>query len=132
MGRGDIEKRGLSLAEIEDVPKESLILLTGAPGAGKSSFCHQVALNSIAAERPVIFVTSERSPAEVVDILSERGIGESVGLNFVDAFTETVGLTCTPRSDTVCANCTNLNSLSIAITKLRDRTRKEGHCPVSR
>jgi KaiC/GvpD/RAD55 family RecA-like ATPase/predicted hydrocarbon binding protein len=123
-----MERRGLLLAEIQEVPKESLILLSGPPGAGKSTFCHQMVLNSIAAERPVIFVTTEQSPSGVTGLLSEKGMGESVheALSFVDAFTETVGLTCTPRSDTVCANCADLNSLSIAITKLRDRTGEEG------
>jgi KaiC/GvpD/RAD55 family RecA-like ATPase len=47
-----MEKRGLSLAEIQEVPKESLILLAGPPGAGKSSFCHQVVLNGIAMGDP--------------------------------------------------------------------------------
>ena len=116
----------MSLAKIQEPPDKGLILLAGAPGAGKSTFCHQVVLKSIAAERPVIFVTSERSPAEVVELLSERGMGEPVGLNFVDAFTETVGLTCTQRLDTICANCADLNSLSIAITKLQERTGKKG------
>jgi predicted hydrocarbon binding protein/KaiC/GvpD/RAD55 family RecA-like ATPase len=126
--RDDMEKRGLSLADIQEVPKESLILLSGPPGAGKSTFCHQMVLNNIAAERAVIFVTTEQSPSGVTGLLSEKGMGESTpgALSFVDAFTETVGLTCTPRSDTVCANCADLNSLSIAITKLRDRTGKGG------
>jgi predicted hydrocarbon binding protein/KaiC/GvpD/RAD55 family RecA-like ATPase len=121
-------KRRLSLSRIQEVPKESLILLSGPPGAGKSTFCHQVVLNSIAAGGPVIFVTTEQSPSGVTGLLSEKGMGESTpgALSFVDAFTETVGLTCTPRSDTVCANCADLNSLSIAITKLRDRTGKGG------
>ena len=35
---------------------------------------------------------------------------------------ETVGLTCTQHSDTVCANCADLNSLSIAITKQQEKT----------
>jgi predicted hydrocarbon binding protein/KaiC/GvpD/RAD55 family RecA-like ATPase len=116
----------MSLAKIQEPPDRGLILLSGAPGAGKSTFCHQVVLKSIAADKPVIFVTSERSPAEVMELLSERGMGELAGLNFVDAFTETVGLTCTQRSDTVCANCADLNSLSIAITKLQDRTGQKG------
>jgi predicted hydrocarbon binding protein/KaiC/GvpD/RAD55 family RecA-like ATPase len=116
----------MSLAKIQEPPDKGLILLIGVPGSGKSSFCHQVVINSIATDRPVILVTSERSPAEVMELLSERGIGESVGLNFVDAFTETVGLTCTPRSDTICANCADLNSLSIAVTKLQDRATQKG------
>ena len=116
----------MSLAKIQEAPDKCLILLAGAPGAGKSTFCQQVVLKSIAAERPVIFVTSERSPAEVVELLSERGMGGAVELSFVDAFTETVGLTCAPRSDTICANCADLNSLSIAITKLQERTGPKG------
>jgi predicted hydrocarbon binding protein/KaiC/GvpD/RAD55 family RecA-like ATPase len=116
----------MSLAKIQEPPDKGLVLLAGVPGAGKSTFCQQVALNSIATDRPVIFVTSERSSVEVAELLSERGIGESVGLSFVDAFTETVGLTCTSRPDTVCANCADLNSLSIAITKLQERTGIKG------
>ena len=89
-----MEKRGLSLAEIQEVPKESLTLLVGPPGVGKSTFCHQVVLNSIASERPIIFVTTEQSPSGVTGLLKEKGMGESIpgALSFVDAFTETVGL----------------------------------------
>ena len=116
----------MSLAKIQEPPSKGLILLTGVPGAGKSTFSYQVVLNSIASERPVIFVTSEQSPADVTAVLSERGMGGSVGLNFVDAFTQTVGLTCTPRSDTECADCADLNSLSIAITRLQQRTGARG------
>jgi predicted hydrocarbon binding protein/KaiC/GvpD/RAD55 family RecA-like ATPase len=112
----------MSLAKIQEPPDKGLILLVGVPGAGKSTFCHQMVLKSIATDRPVIFVTSERNPTEVVELLSERGIAEPLGLNFVDAFTETVGLTCPKRPDTVCANCADLNSLSIAITKIQGRT----------
>jgi len=121
-------KEVLSLAEIQEVPKGNLILLTGPPGAGKSYFCHQIVLNHMAAGRPIIFVTTEQSPAGIIGLLGETGIGEPTleAVNFVDAFTETVGLTCTQRSDTVCANCADLNSLSIAITKLQERTGQKG------
>jgi predicted hydrocarbon binding protein/KaiC/GvpD/RAD55 family RecA-like ATPase len=116
----------MSLAKIQEPPDKGLILLAGVPGAGKSAFCHQVVLKSMATDRPVIFVTSERNPTEVIELLSERGMAEPVGLNFVDAFTETVGLTCPQRPDTVCANCADLNSLSIAITKMQGRTGPKG------
>jgi predicted hydrocarbon binding protein/KaiC/GvpD/RAD55 family RecA-like ATPase len=118
-----MEKRGPYLTDIQDIPKESLILLAGPPGAGKSTFCHQTVLNAIVAERPTIFVTTEQSPSNILGRLKEKGMGEPAPgvLNFVDAFTETVGLACTQRPDTVCANCTDLNSLSMATTKIRER-----------
>lgn len=118
----------MSLAEILEVPKESLILLAGPPGAGKSDFCHRMVLNSMAAERPIIFVATEQTPSAIMGLLREKGIGEPTpgALNFVDAFTETVGLTCTQRSDTICANCLDLNSISIATTRLQERMGRKG------
>jgi predicted hydrocarbon binding protein/KaiC/GvpD/RAD55 family RecA-like ATPase len=123
-----MEKRALSLHEIQDVPKNSLILLAGPPGAGKSTFCHQAVLNSLAMGRPVIFVTSEQGPAEIVGRLREKGMGQvpSGAVSFVDAFTETVGLTCRQRADTMCANCVDLNSISIATTRLQERMGRGG------
>jgi predicted hydrocarbon binding protein/KaiC/GvpD/RAD55 family RecA-like ATPase len=118
-----MEKRGLSLAEIQEMPKHSLILLAGPPGAGKSTFCQQVVLNSLAVDRPVILVTTEQGPAEITAILRERGMAELPpgALSFVDAFGETVGLATPERPDTICASCEDLNSLSMAIAKLAQR-----------
>ena len=118
-----MEKRGLSLAEIQEVPNNSLILLTGPPGAGKTTFCHQVVLNGIAAERPIIFVTTEQNSSRIIDLLREKGIGKPApgALNFVDAFTQTVGLAAPEQADTIDANCEDLNSISMAIGKLQQR-----------
>jgi len=118
-----MEKRGLSLAEIQDVPQNNLILLSGTPGAGKSTFCHQVVLNGLAMEKPVIYVTTEHGPSEVIDLLKGRGMGKLTpgALSFIDAFGETVGEMTRERPDTVHANCEDLNSISTAIAKLQDR-----------
>jgi GTPase SAR1 family protein len=75
-GGNNMEKRRLSLTEIQEVPKNNLILLVGPPGAGKSTFCYQVVLNGMAMDRPVIFVTTEHGPSEVIDLLKEKGMGE--------------------------------------------------------
>ena len=58
----------MSLAKIQEPPDKGLILLSGVPGAGKSTFCQQVVVKSVASDRPVIFVTSEQSPAEVMEL----------------------------------------------------------------
>jgi predicted hydrocarbon binding protein/KaiC/GvpD/RAD55 family RecA-like ATPase len=121
-------ERAASLAEIADVPTGSLILVTGPPGAGKSDFSHQVVLNGLAMERPVIFATTEQGPAEITDLLREKGMGELPpgSLNFVDAFAQTVGLSTPGRPDTVHASCEDLNSLSMGIARLQQRVgRKE-------
>jgi KaiC/GvpD/RAD55 family RecA-like ATPase len=111
-----MEKRGPSLAEIQEVPRESLILLLGPPGAGKSTFCHEIVLNGLASDRPILFVTTEQSPTEIMATLGEKGMEQLPRglLSFVDAFGQTVGLTATERSDTVIANCEDLNSISMA------------------
>ena len=116
----------MSLARIQEPPDKGLVLLAGSPGAGKSTFCHQVILKRLAADRPVILVTSERSPADIVKLLNEKGMAQSASLNFVDAFTQTVGLTTTHRSDIEHANCADLNSISIAITKQQNNTGQKG------
>jgi predicted hydrocarbon binding protein/KaiC/GvpD/RAD55 family RecA-like ATPase len=118
-----MERRGLSLAEIQEVPRGNLILLAGHPGAGKSTFCHQAVLNGLAMEKPVIYVTTEHGPSEVIDLLKARGAGEPPpgALSFIDAFGETVGAATPERPDTIGANCEDLNSISMAIAKLQER-----------
>ena len=116
------------LAEIQKVPEETLILLAGPPGAGKSRFCDQVVLNDVAMEKPVIFVTTEQRPRQVVTRLGERGLGEPApeAVSFVDAYSQTVGVESPERPDTIFANCVDLNSISIATTKLQERMGRRG------
>jgi len=79
-------------------------------------------------DRPVIFVTTECSPSEAEKDLRERGLGEIKRglLNFVDAYNETVGVSVSDRPDTVRADCANLSSIGIAISKIQDRIGKKG------
>jgi len=113
----------MSLADIQEVPDNSLILLTGPPGAGKSTFCYQAVLSGLATDKPVIFVTTEHGPTEVIGLLQEEGMGEFPprALNFVDVFGETVGLATAERPDTIGANCEDLNSMSMAVDKLQQK-----------
>ena len=113
----------MSLAQIQEAPDKGVILLVGPPGAGKSTSCYRVVLNSIATDRPIMLVTTEQSPTEVKGLLRERGMGELPpgALSSVDAFAETVGLATPERVDTLGANCEDLNTISVAVTKLQQR-----------
>jgi predicted hydrocarbon binding protein/KaiC/GvpD/RAD55 family RecA-like ATPase len=118
----------VSLTQLQDIPPENLILLVGPPGAGKSAFCEQTILKSIAMDRPVIYVTTECGPPKAKAALKERGLAEIEAglLNFVDAYNETVGLLVSDQPDTVRADSANLSSIGIAISKLQERIGKKG------
>jgi len=118
----------VSLTQIQEVPPRSLLLLVGPPGAGKSKFCQQIALKSLAVDRPIIYVTTEYGPSDAESALREQGLGEIEPglLNFVDAYNETVGGSVPDRPDTVCADCNDLSSIDIAISKLKERIGKKG------
>ena len=113
----------VSLTQIQEVPQKKMILLVGPPGAGKSVFCEQAVLQSLAMDRPIIFVTTESSPSEAEKDLKERGLSEIEPglLHFIDAYNETVGVSVSDRPDTVRADCANLSSIGIAISKLSER-----------
>jgi predicted hydrocarbon binding protein/KaiC/GvpD/RAD55 family RecA-like ATPase len=112
----------VSLAQLQEVPPKSMILLVGPPGSGKSTFCQQAVLSNIEM-RPVIYVTTESAPSKVSDSLRQKGLGGVLPhtLGFVDAFHETVGLQSAARPDAVNASSEDLTGLGIAISKLRER-----------
>jgi predicted hydrocarbon binding protein/KaiC/GvpD/RAD55 family RecA-like ATPase len=113
----------ISVAQLQDIAPKNLTLLVGPPGAGKSTFCMETALKSIIF-KPVIYVSTEATSLEISESFRQRGLGEILphSLGFVDAFRETVGLPSVTREDTVYASCEDLTSLSITISKMRERT----------
>jgi KaiC/GvpD/RAD55 family RecA-like ATPase len=112
----------VSLAQIQEIPSKSTILLVGPPGSGKSTFCHQAVLTNIEI-RPVIYVTTESAPSRVMDSLRQKGLGavSPHAVSFVDAFHETVGLSGEVRSDSVDASSGDLTGLGIAISRLQQK-----------
>jgi KaiC/GvpD/RAD55 family RecA-like ATPase len=113
----------VSLAQLQDIPSENMILLVGPPGSGKSTFCHQTILKGLVIDKPIIYVTTERGPSKVEAALREQGLTnvEPNMLSFVDAYNDTVGVSVSDRSDTIYADCNDLSSIDIAISKLSER-----------
>jgi predicted hydrocarbon binding protein/KaiC/GvpD/RAD55 family RecA-like ATPase len=111
----------VSLSQLQDIPSENMILLVGPPGSGKSTFCRQSVLQTLPLDKPVIYVTTEYGPSRVEGTLKEAGLREVEPglLYFVDAYNETVGVSVSDRPDTVYADCNDLSSIDIAISKLQ-------------
>lgn len=117
-----------SLIQIQEVPAKNMILLIGSPGSGKTTFCQQIVLQNLSMDMPIIYVTTECGPSKAEEALREKGLGmiEPGLLSFVDAFNETVGLSVKDRPDTIRADCANLSSVGISISKLQERVGKKG------
>jgi KaiC/GvpD/RAD55 family RecA-like ATPase/predicted hydrocarbon binding protein len=118
----------LSLTPLREVPSPNLILLVGSPGSGKTTFCEQAILHNLAMDRPVIYVTTERDPTRAEAALREKGLGriDPSLLKYVDAYDETVGVSAPERDDTVYADCNDLSSMDIAVSKLSKRLGRNG------
>jgi len=118
----------VSLAQLQEVPSKNMILLVGSPGSGKSTFCEQTILQNLAIDKPTIYVTTEYDPSKAEASLREKGLGriEPGLLNFVDAYNETVGVSVSDRPDTTHADCNDLSSMDIAISKLTEQLGRKG------
>jgi predicted hydrocarbon binding protein/KaiC/GvpD/RAD55 family RecA-like ATPase len=118
----------LSIVQLHEAPLRNLILLVGPPGSGKTTFCEQTTLQNLAMDRPIIYVTTEYDPSKAEASLREKGLGriEPWLLSFVDAYDETVGVSVSDRPDTVYADCNDLSSIDIAISKLTGRIGRKG------
>jgi len=105
-----------------------MVLLVGPPGAGKSTFCQQTAIQGLMMERPTILVTTDYGPGDAEAALREQGLREVEPglLSYVNAYHETVGLSASDRPDTVLADSGNLSSIGIALSRLQDRVGGKG------
>ena len=117
----------VSLSPLHEIPSNNVILLVGPPGSGKTTFCEQTILQNLAIDKAIIFVTTEYDPSKAEVSLREKGLGsiEPDLPIFIDAYNETVGISVSDRADTIYADCNDLQSMDIAISKLTNRIGKK-------
>ena len=77
----------VSLTELQEVPPESMMLLVGPPGSGKSTFCQKAVLGKIE-RKPVVYVTAESATGLAGNLFSAvyRYIMESRLVAFGDPY----------------------------------------------
>ena len=68
--------KGLDIILKGGIRPNSSILITGAPGTGKSIFCLQFALQGVKDKEPVLFVTTEETKESILDNAQTLGLNE--------------------------------------------------------
>jgi len=108
-----------SLTRLQEVPPRSLILLVGPPGSGKTTFCQQTILQNLVMDRPIIYVTTGYDSSKAKERLEEKGLSSVKPdlLKFVDSYSRTAGVSILDRTNVVYADCNDLSSIDIAISK---------------
>jgi predicted hydrocarbon binding protein/KaiC/GvpD/RAD55 family RecA-like ATPase len=113
----------MSITQLQEIPPKSMILLVGPPGSGKSTFCQRAILQNLVVDKPVLYVITEYDTVKAENFLREQGLSQVKPdlLNFIDAYNKTVGISVLNRIDTTYADCNDLSSIDIAISKLQKR-----------
>ncbi len=100
-------------------PDNYTVLLSGPPGIGKFEYCLDLVRDYISRGEKVIYLTTERSPSEIMDQASAIGFDmseyEDNSLVFIDGFSWSVG----SRYDKGFSidNPANLNEFNITLEK---------------
>ncbi len=110
----------------EVFPKNYSVILLGSPGVGKSEYCLHLAKGYLKNDEKVVYVTTEKSPAEVRKRMKELGVDlgvyEGESFLFIDVFTRSTG----PKDDKVLHvdNPANLNLVSVRLSEAMDQLGK--------
>ncbi len=113
----------MSLMDFYDVPLNSVVLLYGPPGSGKSTFCKDVAASRLRQRAgPIIYFTTELMPDEIIQYLSGKGISAEQQLRemwIVDGSQPIPSAASGGQNKhNVAVDCTDLTGIGVKLTEL--------------
>ncbi len=113
----------MKVGDFYDIPRNSLVLLSGPPGSGKSTFCTETVryyLNNRSGL--VVYLATESRPDDIVESLLKGGvIGNQLGrIRIIDAYSGTLADLPESKHGVVVdgADCTDLTGMGGKISKL--------------
>jgi hypothetical protein len=62
----------VTLSQLQEAPLKKLISLIGLPSSGKTTFCHQSVLTSLAMDRSLLYMLLAIDPSEVEKLAIDR------------------------------------------------------------
>ncbi|MBS3060056.1 MAG: AAA family ATPase [DPANN group archaeon] len=111
-------------------PEDSVIMLLGPPGIGKSSFCMQAAYRNAVKGTKVLYLTTGASPESVKETMKEFGFNlqqNEKNIIFIDGYSWREGSRKNENAGYVLKNMTNLTEAIVIIKKaLSDNDFKNG------
>ncbi len=115
----------MSISDFYDIPRNSLVLLSGPPGSGKSTFCKDTVRYYLKNRTGlVIYLATESRPDEIIESLLTGGVNvnQLERIKIIDAYSATLADLPESKHGVVVdgADCTDLTGMGAKISKLAD------------
>lgn len=116
------------------IPQGTAALLTGPPGAGKSTFALQLLTDHLSAGGQAILVTTEASPTQLFERAALLGMAlrtfSGDGLSFIDCYSWRAGKPSAEPHVVTVASLTDLSSISIKLGEALEASRSRAPRPL--
>jgi predicted hydrocarbon binding protein/KaiC/GvpD/RAD55 family RecA-like ATPase len=112
----------MSLLDFYEVPLNTVVLLYGPPGSGKSTFCRDAAVSRLRQHAgPIIYITTELLPEEIFQYMSQKGLRqEQLNEMWVMDGTQSTPSAASDNGNQriVSVDCTDLTGIGVKLSEL--------------